>query len=560
MDARKTAGCAVRRTHHFRITVGLRATGQRVLGRFVLACGCLGAILLVAGHGRAQDDGSVPPKTLEDRVDKLEKQNEKLEKQNEKLLEALKGKDKPADKAATAKDDEKKADDEDGWAEVGKKLGLKGSFVNYQPWFETEDGAFRFHIGGRTQVDAILTQTSNRVEFGKGGIGKFPDAVNFRRAGLEMEGWYYEVIDFKCEYDFVQTVNVDPLLSPTPSNVTNIPSPTDLWASVNHLPYIGTIRVGNQKNPIGLDHLISSRFLDFMERASYFDTYFNRNNGFEPGIQLLNQTENERMTWQLGLFKNTQTIQGWSQDNGGLEVNGRITGLPWYRDDGRYMIHLGLGVQYDAPEQGTAILRDRWLLRNGPPTLQNTVALAGIQGHHQMMAVPEFFMNIGSLSIQAEYLAHYIDDITSFTTQTQGLVHVAGGRKSFFSESAYVQLLYFLTGEYRPYARSILHSNGAAPTRVVPLRNFFWVPGCHCGNPFSYGAWQIGVRYSYTDLSSHGIYGGVVHEVTAGLNWFLNPNMKVQWNYDVGYRGDLGPGNTSNGTFQGVGTRLAFDF
>ena len=67
-------------------------------------------------------------------------------------------------------------------------------------------------------------------------------------------------------------------------------------------------------------------------------------------------------------------------------------------------------------------------------------------------------------------------------------------------------------------------------------------------------------RYNWSDLTNNGIYGGVIHEVTLGVNWFLNPNMKIQWNYDVGHRGNLGPTSTSNGAYQGFGTRLAFDW
>ena len=117
--------------------------------------------------------------------------------------------------------------------------------------------------------------------------------------------------------------------------------------------------------------------------------------------------------------------------------------------------------------------------------------------------------------------------------------------------------MYFLTGEYRPYGRTAVHGSGAAPTRVVPLSNFFWLPG-ESGNIFSKGAWQVGARYCYTNLEDGQISGGVVNEVTLGLNWFLNPNMKFQWNYDIGHR-ELTCG-TSSGNYQGFGMRMAMDF
>ena len=59
-------------------------------------------------------------------------------------------------------------------------------------------------------------------------------------------------------------------------------------------------------------------------------------------------------------------------------------------------------------------------------------------------------------------------------------------------------------------------------------------------------------------MDDNGINGGVLQDVTAGLNWFLNPNAKIQWNYVITDRN--APGNTGDGTIRGFGTRLAFDF
>lgn len=529
------------------------------------------ALLLTVGGARGDDKDL---KELRERMEKLESQNVELRQKLDSVQQPA-GANPAMAPAATspagtiqlmAGEEQEQAglvkppDDKSIWLPVGKNLGMK-AYWNYGLWLATEDDAFRIHLGGRAHLDGVWAAPANHIQTGKGGTGKFDDGSNWRRVRLEADGWMYEVVDFFFEVDFDQSVNDDPTL---PANAfTNVIAPnsvTEAYVSVNHIPGIGIIRAGNQKPPIELEHLISSRWLDFMERSPIFDTYFNRCNGFSPGIQLLNWSENERLTWQLGFFKNAQTTQPWATGDGGYQVNGRFTCLPLYRDEGRCMIHIGCGVQYDEPDHQTAILRDRWLLRNGPPTTQNTVALASIVGHDQFMAVPEFFMNLGPLSVQAEYMVHHMDEIAGFTTQSQGTVALApGARKNFFSQGVYVQAMYFLTGENRPYDRTGQHTGGARPTRVVPFRNFFWVPG-DSGRIFSTGAWQVGARYSYNDLSNNGINGGQINEGTVGINWFLNPNVKIQWNYDVGYRGQLGAGVPTNGVYQGFGTRLAFDW
>ena len=57
-----------------------------------------------------------------------------------------------------------------------------------------------------------------------------------------------------------------------------------------------------------------------------------------------------------------------------------------------------------------------------------------------------------------------------------------------------------------------------------------------------WGAWELALRYTHTDLNFHegrpglatpadGVRGGVQNILTVGVNWYLNPNMKLVFNY-----------------------------
>ena len=128
-----------------------------------------------------------------------------------------------------------------------------------------------------------------------------------------------------------------------------------------------------------------------------------------------------------------------------------------------------------------------------------------------------------------------------------------------------MQLFYFLTGEHENYNRKT-----GVFDRVTPAENSCLVQ-TPCGPAWGRGAWQIGARYDYLDLNNQGIDGGMLHNLTAGLNWFLNPNMKLQFNYIATYRdaeGVLIPGTNplvltgdqGTGWIHGFGMRLAHDF
>ena len=193
---------------------------------------------------------------------------------------------------------------------------------------ESKNKDFIIRVGGRTQVDTGFFGASSSLvntPIGKGGVGNVEDSTELRRARLRVEGTMWEVVGWAAEYDFSNAANVSNIPGnppgfpssvqgtgfPTPGNqgpLAIVPSITDLYVTVTKMP-IGNFRVGNFKEPIGLEHLTSSRWLDFMERSPNQDSFYGPfNNGFMPGMMLFNWSENELMTWALWMGPNNSNI------------------------------------------------------------------------------------------------------------------------------------------------------------------------------------------------------------------------------------------------------------
>jgi phosphate-selective porin OprO/OprP len=130
-----------------------------------------------------------------------------------------------------------------------------------------------------------------------------------------------------------------------------------------------------------------------------------------------------------------------------------------------------------------------------------------------------------------------------------------------FMQGGYAEALYFLTGENRDYNKV-----SGVFNRVIPKNNANF-------SECKYGAWQVGARYDWIDLNSFGINGGQAQDGTLGLNWFLNPNLRIQVNYVLTHVNNAGPSGivTTNGALVGskfigdgyinsVGTRLDWTF
>ncbi len=414
-------------------------------------------------------------------------------------------------------------------------------------FFQTKDKDFLFHVGGTVHYDGAWYTAPAALERFPGGTGPFNDGVNLRRGRIRMEGTAYKDYDFLFELEFANGFlpagtgtaggNVGGVTS-----VTNSPGPTDAWVTVKNVPFLGNVRIGSQKEPFSLEHLAGYRFLEFMERSYLFDmsqpTAFN--NGFSPGISAFRTWADDRVTTAVGVFKNDSDLIGVGVGDGEYAVTGRVTYLPVYDPDQKRILHVGGAMSYRDPVNDQVRVRIRNEVRNAPFPLLNLVADTGtLNADSQTLFNLETAAVLGPVTLQAEYTANLIDRTAVPGGVDPGTAVVQG---------FYAHGLMFLTGESRTW-----NPKTATFNRVIPKQNFGF------GSGGGMGAWEVGARYTYLDLNDDGVRGGRLNNATVGLNWYWNPNMRMQFNYDYAYR-DAGVNPLARGSIHSFGTRLALDF
>jgi len=431
---------------------------------------------------------------------------------------------------------------------------FKGTWKN-QLTFESPDKNFSVHLGGRTQLDTVWL-ADNPAAFGKGNGAGDADAVDFRRARFRMEGTIYKTVEYVMEYDFVNSVNDNAgLIGGVPSqpasaaNVINVTAPTDLYWTFHEVPVFQNIRVGNQKEPIGLEHFTSSRYLDFMERSFNQDAYTGPfNNGFTPGVSFYRHFgDDDRGLFHAGVFKNIVNVFTYGVADAAYALDGRLTYLIWNEDEGRRLLHVGAAFSYRDLLNDQMRIRTRGSLRNGPAAYDPVFADTGVfLGNSQDLMAAEASLVLGSFQVQSEFISSAVQNARN----TAGTVNYG----TYMSNGYYVMASYFLTGEHREYDKK-----NAAFGRVIPRRNSRLLPD-DCSEQ-GWGAWQVLARYSALDLNDQPLNGGQVWDCTLGVNWFLNPNMKIQANYVYMDRNSLNsPTAPGSGPIHGFGMRLAHDF
>jgi len=384
-----------------------------------------------------------------------------------------------------------------------------------------------------------------------GGLGQtIQNGADFRRARLAARASLGNNINAFMQFDFA---------------FPGRPTFTDLWVEWTDLPVLGTVRVGQWKQPFSLEVVSSFRYTTFMERSSLFQA-------FTPfrhiGIGAYNHADDLMGTWAASYLRTGQDQFGDSlSTKGGNGFTGRITRLAWYDEqEGRSYLHLGGDYYLNVPPNHSTVFRsipEIFVGQNandgvgtagfavpgvfdGTPFFVNTGTLPNVDHVHTFDL--EALWVYGPLSVQTEAMAALVDR----PAIDSALLH-----------GEYIQLGWFLTGEHRPYDRV-----AGAIDRVRPFEDFFLV---NTGNGLARGrgAWEVAVRYSHIDLNDVNVSGGVMDNVTFGVNWYTNAYCKVVFNYIHSWRqsptsppaaAGIGPAVAVNSEANAFGLRTQMDF
>lgn len=460
------------------------------------------------GRTEAQQPSTETTEDLQKRVQTLEDALRRVEAE-------LARKSEPRDEKKKEEEDRKKKEAESQGVAVGSDLSMKG-FWKDGPVLESPNKDFRLHVGGRMNVDFAWFGAGQRLQLGPGGVGELEDGAEFRRARVRLDGAAYEVIEWLAEFDFATAYE----------GLTTHPGITDLYFDVTQMPVIGNFRVGHFREPFGLEALTSGNALTFMERSNNWDAFVPFRN---VGMMLYNTAFDDRMTWAVGVFRTNSRNNGNTFDYGDGEYSstGRVTVLPWYEQDGAYLLHLGAGFSHRSYnlDSGQEQLRYRSFpgVRVGRYIFADTGSLPAESAD---LANAEFGLNLGAFSLQAEYFHTWVRDARIQNQDRNPTFH-----------GWYIQASYFLTGEYRAYRRYIGQRTVGVFDRPRLNEDFFFVPLGERGGWRDWclgkGAWEVALRYSEVDLNdpSQGVKGQTLRDVTLGLNWYLTYNTKIQWNY-----------------------------
>ena len=416
-------------------------------------------------------------------------------------------------------------------------------------FFQSADKNFSAHIGATVQYDFAWYQATPVLQLGRGGIGSIQDGTNLRRGRFFMEGTLYQAVDYKFELEFFNGIGFSPAGTTGAVNnqtVTNAPGPTDAWVTVKDVPFLGNVRVGSQKEWFSLEHLNSYRYLEFMERSYLFDfSQMDRfNNGFSPGVSVFRTWLDDRAFSAVGVYKNDSDLIGFGLGNGQYAVTGRLAFLPLWMPDEQVFWHVGGAMSHRDPVNGQVQINVRDDVRNAPFPLLNLLVNTGpLTANSQDLYNLETAAVWGPVTFQAEYTANVVN----------GTAPAAGvPLTNLFFQGGYAEVMCFLTGESRTWNTKQFYFNRVNVLRPLRLKREDGDGG------HGFGAWELAARYTYLDVSNKFIQAGRLDAVTLGLNWYLNPNTKFQFNYDMTRRGDTN--NPAQGTIHAFGTRVSVDW
>jgi len=338
-------------------------------------------------------------------------------------------------------------------------------------YLNAQQSDIEMKFGGRIMYDMSAWNSGDNSDNSYGS--------EFRRVRLYNSGSVYDNVKYKLQLDFA---------------AGNL-SYKDVFIELSEPLLNGNIRVGHFKEPLRLESLTSSKYITFMERALPIAFAPERNTGI-----MYHTTIGDKISLQAGGFFEANSYGNDKELTNKLNITSRLTYLVMNNEDN--LLHIGVANSMRDNSANTYGFSSRAENHLGTKLLQSE--FAGVEKTNILGTEIAYVRN--RLSLQGEYLRTTVSLNPEYYSSEYEL------------NGYYGQVSYFLTGESRPYKSSY-----AGFSRVKPNNNY---------GSNGKGAIELVARISKMDLSNAGME--ILESRTIGVNWYLNPNTRVMFNYVMG--------------------------
>lgn len=342
-------------------------------------------------------------------------------------------------------------------------------------------GFTTFELGGGVLVDYIGydQDSASRSQFDLASIGKLRDArvliggkFNTKRPFTWQAGIMYDAATQRW------LVRQTGLMIAVP----------ELW---------GHLFIGRAKEGFSLNKVMVGYDGWSMERQPFTDASIPL---LADGIKWLGYVPSEHYFWNLGVFGDAFS-QGQTFSSYDNQFVVRAGWVPDVSDSSGTLVHIALNYRIGKPDKDTLQLRSRPEAFEAPYFLDTGKFPATLS---QQMG-PEVYFRPGRLLFGSEYYWQYVNSAQKGNLWFNGGEFVAA---------------WVTTGETRSYNTVGNYFRSIAPTRTVLQ-----------GGP---GAWEVVLKYSWTNLNDRSIQGGRFSRVTPMVNWYLTDNVRMVFAYGFG--------------------------
>ena len=370
------------------------------------------------------------------------------------------------------------------------------------------NGEYSLSIGVYTQLEAREFGSNNKED-----VGYDEDSeILLRRARLIIQGTIARDFDYYLQPDFGYNNAFSTVTSTAPSAYS--PALQDAWIDYKYFPW-ATIKVGKMKTPFDLENLQDSRYTSFTEVGLTGNLSPQRDLGAQVGGRLWNN----RITYAVGIYDGAadhenpyggSTTPQYNANN--RSGTGRIFVTPFKGTSIDVLSGLGIGyAESYGKEKGPDL--PSYVTTGQAPFFSYTTSGVTAAGP-QYRGEPQAYYYYKSLGLLAEAVE-----------SQEELQYTSGGhviRTSPDNKSYELTGTYVLTGENASY-------NGVTPKNDLNPSLGHW------------GAFELAARYGELKIDHSVFDDGFASLSTSasearawatGINWYLNKNAKVVFDYE----------------------------